>query len=72
MKEPRMIPTSQETDRTTTARTSTLDRATLLRLASTEYERFTTMLQGLTAEDWARQTECPAWDAEPWRDMSSG
>lgn len=58
-----MTPTTQPADRTSARpRNSTLDRATLLRLAPTEYERFTRMLQGLSAEDWARPTECPAWD----------
>jgi uncharacterized protein (TIGR03083 family) len=46
----------------TRPRTSTLDRATLMRLAATEYERVTAMLAGLTAQDWARPTECPGWD----------
>jgi len=58
-----MTPTTQSSDNTSThARTSTLDRETLLRLAATEYERFASMLQGLGDEDWSRQTECPAWD----------
>lgn len=63
-----MNPTLQATDRARArARTSTLDRAQLLRLAATEYERFTTMLQSLGSEDWTRQTECPAWNV---RDMA--
>jgi uncharacterized protein (TIGR03083 family) len=33
-----------------------------MRLASTEYERFATLLDGLDASDWSRPTECPPWD----------
>jgi uncharacterized protein (TIGR03083 family) len=43
-------------------RTSTLDRTTLMRLATTEYERVGTLLRGLDAEAWTRSTECPGWD----------
>jgi len=43
-------------------RTSTLDRATLMRLAATEYDRFAALLRALEPEDWARSTECPGWD----------
>lgn len=51
------------TDATTTRpRTSTLDRPSLMRLAATEYERFASLLRGLTPEDWTRPTECPGWD----------
>ena len=58
-----MTRTSQPTDPTTTRpRTSTLDRATLLRLAAVEYQRFTTMLAGLDSGEWPRPTECPGWD----------
>ena len=42
----------------TRPRTSTLDRATLMRLAATEYDRFATLLLALTPEDWTRPTEC--------------
>jgi uncharacterized protein (TIGR03083 family) len=49
-------------DAGTRPRTSTLERATLIRLAATEYERFAALLRGLTAEDWTRPTECPGWD----------
>lgn len=47
---------------TAAPRTSTLDRATLMRLATTEYERFSAMLLDLDTEDWLSPTECPAWD----------
>ncbi|MBA3292560.1 MAG: maleylpyruvate isomerase family mycothiol-dependent enzyme [Geodermatophilaceae bacterium] len=58
-----MTRTSQPTDPTTTRpRTSTLDRAILLRLAAVEYQRFTTMLAGLDSGEWPRPTECPGWD----------
>ncbi|SFR26565.1 TIGR03083 family protein [Lentzea waywayandensis] len=43
-------------------RTSALDRDTAMRLAATEYERVVALLQGLTPQDWARPTDCPAWD----------
>ena len=49
-------------DATAAPRTSTLDRATLMRLASTEYERFGAMLLDLDTEDWLRPTECLGWD----------
>ena len=43
-------------------RTSTLDRATLMRLAATEYGRFASLLSELPPDDWGRPTECPGWD----------
>ncbi len=58
-----MTRTTKPADRTTELpRTSTLDRATLLCLAPTEYQRFAEMLSALHADDWSRETECPAWD----------
>ncbi|MCA1710657.1 MAG: maleylpyruvate isomerase family mycothiol-dependent enzyme [Actinobacteria bacterium] len=45
-----------------TARQPALGRATAMRLAATEYDRFTGQLQALTAEDWTQPTACPAWD----------
>ncbi|MGI8651482.1 MAG: maleylpyruvate isomerase family mycothiol-dependent enzyme [Geodermatophilaceae bacterium] len=58
-----MTRTTQPAGPTTTRpRTSTLDRAVLMRLAATEYERFSTMLATLDARDWSRPTECPDWD----------
>ena len=39
-----------------------LDRELAMRLASTEYERFTAQLRELSAEDWRRRTACPEWD----------
>jgi len=39
-----------------------LDRDTAYRLAATEYERFVAQARGLGPGDWARPTECAAWD----------
>ncbi|MDP9102030.1 MAG: maleylpyruvate isomerase family mycothiol-dependent enzyme [Actinomycetota bacterium] len=33
-----------------------------MRLAATEYDRFLVQLRRLQATDWARPTDCPAWD----------
>jgi uncharacterized protein (TIGR03083 family) len=44
------------------ARASVLDAEAAARLAGTEYQRFADLLRSLTREDWARPTECPAWD----------
>jgi uncharacterized protein (TIGR03083 family) len=49
-------------------RRSTLDRATALRLAATEYARYLDQLRSLDPEDWSRSTACPAWDV---RDMAA-
>jgi uncharacterized protein (TIGR03083 family) len=43
-------------------RTSTLDRPALMRLASTEYDRFGMLLRDLDTQDWARATDCPRWN----------
>ena len=43
-------------------RVSTLDRPTLMLLAATEYDRFTSMLDSLAPEDWTQPTDCPGWD----------
>ncbi|MEU3645345.1 maleylpyruvate isomerase family mycothiol-dependent enzyme [Lentzea sp. NPDC034063] len=43
-------------------RTSALDRDTAMRLAATEYERIVALLEGLAPQDWAKPTDCPAWD----------
>ena len=57
-----MTRTSQTTAASTRPRTSTLDRATLMRLAPTEYERVSAALGALTTKDWAKPTDCPGWD----------
>lgn len=43
-------------------RAAALDRATAMRLAGTEYGRFEGVLRTLGPADWARRTDCPAWD----------
>jgi uncharacterized protein (TIGR03083 family) len=50
------------------ARTSTLDRPALMRLAAAEYLNFAAMLVTLKPDDWTKVTECPGWDV---RTMSS-
>jgi len=49
----------------TTLRTpvaAALPRDTAMRLAETEYQRFSDLLRSLDPGDWAKQTECPGWD----------
>lgn len=43
-------------------RTSALDRGTAMRLAEDEYRRHLEQLRDLEPADWARPTDCPAWD----------
>ncbi len=43
-------------------RYSHLDRAVAMELAATEYERVADLLDRLTPEQWAADTECPDWD----------
>ena len=50
------------------ARRPALDRPTAMRLAATEYQRFTALLQSLAPDDWSRPTECSPWDV---RDMAA-
>jgi uncharacterized protein (TIGR03083 family) len=57
-----MTRTSGNADPRARPRTSTLDRATLMGLAATEYDRVATLLHALNAADWTRPTECPDWD----------
>jgi uncharacterized protein (TIGR03083 family) len=45
-----------------TARPPVLDRDSALRLAATEYDRFTAVLRALEPADWLRPTECSGWD----------
>ena len=47
---------------TTSARAAVLERAPAMRLAATEYGRFTDLLRTLEAGDWSRPTDCPGWD----------
>jgi uncharacterized protein (TIGR03083 family) len=44
------------------ARRPALDRATAMRLAATEYDRYVAQLRELSPDDWARPTACPGWD----------
>jgi uncharacterized protein (TIGR03083 family) len=39
-----------------------LDHRTAMRLAREEYRRMADTLAALSPEDWARPTDCPAWD----------
>lgn len=57
-----MTQTNATADSANRPRTSTLERPALMRLAAAEYERFGTMLSGLSADDWTRPTECAGWD----------
>jgi uncharacterized protein (TIGR03083 family) len=43
-------------------RRSALDHETAMRLAEREYGRYLDVLRALDPEDWARPTDCPAWD----------
>jgi uncharacterized protein (TIGR03083 family) len=39
-----------------------IDRHKAATIAATEYQRFVDMLRSLGPDDWARPTDCPAWD----------
>lgn len=41
---------------------SALSRPVALRLAATEYDRCTELFRSLSPAQWARPTDCPAWD----------
>ena len=56
--------TTTTTARTTPARRPALERTVAMRLAATEYEQFLAQLGRLSAGDWSRPTECPAWDVQ--------
>lgn len=43
-------------------RRSALARDTAMRLAATEYQRFSDQIRTLNTPDWAARTDCPAWD----------
>jgi len=47
---------------TTELRRPVLERTTAMRLAATEYERVADAIAALSPDDWARPTDCPAWD----------
>jgi uncharacterized protein (TIGR03083 family) len=57
-----MNPTIQTPASQAVPRPSALDRKVAMRLASTEYDRFAAVLDGLAASDWTQPTDCPAWD----------
>jgi len=41
---------------------TTVDRPEASRLAAEEFRRAADLLAGLTADEWRRPTDCPAWD----------
>jgi uncharacterized protein (TIGR03083 family) len=41
---------------------SLLDRVVAMDLAAAEYERFAVVTVDLSADDWGKPTDCPAWD----------
>ncbi|MFL6100501.1 MAG: maleylpyruvate isomerase family mycothiol-dependent enzyme [Actinomycetales bacterium] len=43
-------------------RPSALPRDKAMRLAATEYQRFAAAVAELGPQDWARRTDCPAWN----------
>ena len=43
-------------------RRGVLERSTAMRLAAAEYRRVEELLRSLETADWARPTDCPAWD----------
>ena len=43
-------------------RVAALPRQTAMRLAATEYRRFSDLLRSLRPGDWTAPTECPGWD----------
>ena len=47
---------------TTHPRASALGHDVAMRLAATEYDRTTALLETLTPQQWAAPTDCPAWD----------
>jgi len=50
--------------RTDGPRKPVLDRSLAMRLAATEYDRFTEQLRRLEPADWKAQTVCSAWDVQ--------
>jgi len=44
------------------SRVAVLGRDLATQLAATEYGRFESLLRSLAPDEWARPTECPAWD----------
>jgi uncharacterized protein (TIGR03083 family) len=56
--------TMTSTTTTVRPRRSTVDGATALRLAATEYQRYLDLLSLLEPQDWSRPTDCPAWNVQ--------
>ena len=54
--------TATATTSTAPARRSALERATAMRLAATEYDRFLRQLRQLQPADWTKPTDCAGWD----------
>ena len=54
--------TRTATTSTAPVRRSALERATAMRLAATEYDRFLTQLRRLQPGDWTKPTDCSGWD----------
>jgi len=46
----------------TEPRRAVLPRDVAMKLAATEYQRVLELLRSLRQEDWAKPTQCPAWD----------
>jgi uncharacterized protein (TIGR03083 family) len=57
-----MTPTTAARPAKDALRRPTLDRKIAMRLASTEYERFSAALDQVAAEQWGAATDCPDWD----------
>ncbi|MCH8564933.1 maleylpyruvate isomerase family mycothiol-dependent enzyme [Nesterenkonia sp. LB17] len=53
---------TKQQELTREARLPQLDRALATQLAATEYARVADLLDQLTPEQWAAQTDCPEWD----------
>ena len=56
--------TMATTVRTDAPRKPALERGLAMRLAATEYERFTEQLRTLEPADWKAQTACSAWNVQ--------
>jgi uncharacterized protein (TIGR03083 family) len=57
-----MTPTTAARPAKEALRRPTLDRKIAMRLASTEYERFSAALDQVAPEQWGAATDCPDWD----------
>jgi uncharacterized protein (TIGR03083 family) len=57
-----MTPTTAARPAKKALRRSVLDRKIAMRLASTEYERFSAALEQVAPEQWGAATDCPDWD----------